>query len=595
MAERAKTSQSSKRGLNRRAFLTAAGAGAVASTAPGVIPYVSIDAHAQERWDHESDIVVVGSGAAGGTAAAKALDLGQTVTVLEKAPGWGGTTAKSGGVYWIPNNTLMRARGIDDPRDDALRYMARLAQPELYNENAENYGLPQLNHDLLAVFYDRGPEIIDDLQGIGALSSKLLDDPDGDPQWFDYAGHIPENKAPLGRELVPAQEDGTTGFGIHLAGHLRRYIESNNANILMRHRVTAVVTNHLDEIVGVRAESAGEPRMIRARKGVIFGSGGFTHNASYRQHYLLGPIFGGCAVPTNEGDFIRIGQAVRASLGNMSQAWWGELLLEHALQTSSVGAIMWGPPGNSMFLVNKYGVRVVNETALYNERTQVHFEWDPYHYEYPNLILMMIWDQATHEESAGRFPIPPAGAEAGYVIQANTLESLADRIDQRLEQLGDQINHFRLDASFRDNLPATTARFNEFARDGRDPDFHRGENPSGWFLHQGFNYSTKKLVFGEPGETMRPLARQGPYYAALIGAGTLDTKGGPVTNTQAQILDIDNQPINGLYGAGNCVASPAGRAYFSGGATIGPAIVFGYIAAEHAAQSPVKGYRSASA
>lgn len=124
MAGRAKANQGSKRGFNRRAFLTVAGAGAIATTAPGVIPYVSIDAHAQERWDHESDIVVMGSGAAGGTAAAKALELGQTVTVLEKAPGWGGTTAKSGGVYWIPNNSLMRARGIEDPRGDALRYSA---------------------------------------------------------------------------------------------------------------------------------------------------------------------------------------------------------------------------------------------------------------------------------------------------------------------------------------------------------------------------------------------------------------------------------------------------------------------------------------
>ena len=567
----------------------------MASTTPGAIPYVSIDAHAQEAWDHESDIVVVGSGAAGGVAAARALNLGQTVTVLEKAPGWGGTTAKSGGVYWIPNNSLMRAHGIDDPRDDALRYMARLAQPGLYNENAENYGLPQLNYDLLAEFYDRGPAIIDDLQATGVLRSKLLDDPDGDPQWFDYAGHLPENKAPLGRELVPEQESGRIGFGIHLAGQLSRYVEANSANILMRHRVTAVVTNHLDEVVGVRTETAEGFKMIRARKGVIFGSGGFTHNASYRQHFLPGPIFGGCAVPTNEGDFIRIGQAVRASLGNMSQAWWGELLVEQALQTSSVGAIMWGPPGNSMFMVNKYGMRVVSETSLYNERAQVHFEWDPYRYEYPNQILMMIWDQATHVESAGRFPIPAEGATAPYVIQADSLESLGDSIDARLEQLGDQINHFRLDASFSENLTETTARFNTFSRNGRDLDFHRGENPSGWFLHQGFNYSPKKLLYGDPGETMRRFRRRGPYYAALIGAGTLDTKGGPVTNTRAQVLDIDNEPIPGLYGAGNCVASPAGRAYYSGGATLGPAIVFGYIAAEHAAQSPVKTYQSASA
>jgi succinate dehydrogenase/fumarate reductase flavoprotein subunit len=131
------------------------------------------------------------------------------------------------------------------------------------------------------------------------------------------------------------------------------------------------------------------------------------------------------------------------------------------------------------------------------------------------------------------------------------------------------------------------ARFNTFASSGKDADFHRGD----------FAYDREWTTFpptipgvdwppkGSKNYTMYPLAEDGPYYAMILGAGTLDTNGGPLINYKAQVLDTHNQPIAGLYGAGDCIASPTANAYWGAGSTIGPALTYGYIAAMDASQA----------
>ena len=221
---------------------------------------------------------------------------------------------------------------------------------------------------------------------------------------------------------------------------------------------------------------------------------------------------------------------------------------------------------------------------VYNERTQAHFYWDPVAGEFPNLLLFMIYDQHTVNNLGERysFPVAPAGTTASHIITGADLTELEHNINARLKKLAHKLPAGQvLDKNFGPQLQATIRRFNQFAEQGADEDFQRGKNP----IDSSFQVNTTN---GKPNPTLYPLASKGPYYCVILAAGSLDTKGGPRINSNAQVLDRNGKAIPGLYGAGNCIASPAAQAYWSGGATIGAALTFGYIAARHAATVPIK-------
>jgi len=208
-------------------------------------------------------------------------------------------------------------------------------------------------------------------------------------------------------------------------------------------------------------------------------------------------------------------------------------------------------------------------------------------------VLVQVWDQRSQDGSAsdeyGRLIVPP-GENDAHVIRADTLPELAAAIGERLERYAHVTGGLALSDDFADNLQASIARFNELAETGEDVDLGRGSRA----VQQLFN----GLVHEEKGEranpTMWPISSEGPYYAALVTGGTLDTKGGPKTNTEGQVLDDMDEPIPGLYGVGNCVASVSRRAYWAGGATIGPMIGFAHRAAAAANAEPVKGASAAA-
>jgi len=186
--------------------------------------------------------------------------------------------------------------------------------------------------------------------------------------------------------------------------------------------------------------------------------------------------------------------------------------------------------------------------------------------------------------------IPPLGADSKYVLSADTLEGLAEALKDRLSSLSLASGGVELAPGFLTNLRATIERFNGFARSGVDEDFHRGESAIELFMH-GERAADNDL----PNPTLYPLATEGPCYAAILAPGAIDTKGGPKVNEHLQILDGNDAPVPGLYGVGNCVASPAGQAYWSGGSTWGPYITFGYVAARAIVAEPVKEIASAGA
>jgi 3-oxosteroid 1-dehydrogenase len=544
--------------------------------------------------DSTTDVIVVGAGAAGYSAAITAVTAGASVLLLEGSSAVGGTTARSGGSIWIPDNSRMRAAGLHDDREAAIRYTARLAFPHLYDPSGPTLGLPEEDYELIAVLYDRGSEALDLLLDLGAVHLRERVDADGAPMppYPDYHTNLPENGGILGRALaagIPDDADypevaARPGFHIGVGGRsliatMSRAAVRLGVRVVTDRRVRSVIRDDAGRVTGVVADGPDGEERFGATGGVVFATGGFLMNRGMR-HYLRGPIFGGSAAMTSQGDFVRIAGELGAAFGNMSQAWWDQTVLEQALDPDSErGTVAW-PFGDSMIQVNKYGVRTLNEKAGYNERTQVHFVWDPTRLEYPNLLMFQIYDDAVASNPirwAYRVVTPMPGEPAPHVISAATLEELADRIDARLSELESITGGLRLGPDFVASLRASIARFDGFAATGVDEDFGRGDQP----LPRITNGPGRP---GSPNPTMAPFAPEGPYHCIIMAAGALDTKGGPRIDRQGRVLATDGRPIPGLFGAGNCIAAPTGQTYMGAGTSLGSAITIGHVAGASAAR-----------
>jgi len=545
------------------------------------------------QWHHQADVVVVGSGAAGLAAASAVIAEGRTCIVLEAAAQAGGTTRRSGGALWIPNNSFMQALGLTDPRQDALSLMAHLTYPSIYDPAAVRFGLTQHAYDLLGAFYDHGAEVIDALVAAGAMNLMILPNlgfgpnPISDP---DYHAELPENLAPVGRVLTAISPPFSFEWpGVFLADGLIDYVQGQGVQILTNHRVVDVVMKGSDDDVdGVVAVCSGSEVKVKAKRGVVFASGGFAHDPRKALTFVRGPLFGTGAVPTGTGVFMEIAARLGAALGNLSNGFYFQVGLEAALASggaiSQNDAFVFLPYGDSMIIVDKRGRRIVNEKAMYHERTQTHFLYR--NDEYPNLVQIMIWDDPVMQEPTfwpWRGGVPFPGVVSPYVISAPTLATLGTAIAARLASLQGQRGisaavgpDVVLSPDFATNLADTITRFNGFAATGVDLDFHRGETP----LEPAWQGPSR----GVPNRTMTAFSPVGPYYAFLLGAGVLDTCGGPLIGVHGEVLRTDGTAIPGLYGAGNCIASPTGQGYYGAGGTIGPAVVFGYLAGSAAAK-----------
>jgi 3-oxosteroid 1-dehydrogenase len=573
-------------GISRRAVLTGAGAAATV----GAVGIASSTAYAKgRRWDHETDVVAVGGGVAGLTAAVTAAEEGNSVILVEKAPVLGGTTAKSAAVYWIPNNFALRAKGIDDNKADCMKYMCRFAYPERFTPDAPNLGLAEEAYALIEAFYDNGSRAVDHLAEIGALKSgmwALGGQPDGPPDYFDHAA---ENKVPTGRALGPVKADGTFGAGPDLIEQLQTALVKLGQPILTDHKVQRLVVDDEGAVVGIETDFAGKPVTIRARKAVVFGAGGYAHNSEFMRLYQRNHSYGSCASGAATGNFIDIGGAAGARLGNMFGGWRAQVLVEECLINPRLAACVFFPPGDSMIEVNKYGKRAVNEKRNYNDRTKVHFSFDPTTENFPNHLMFMIFDQRTRESVAGSYPIPAMGKSSPHLIQGATLAELRRNIDARLASIASQVGGVSLDDDFESNLAETVERFNGYAETGVDEEFARGaaNYDQEWAGFFGPHRADSQFPANDlPNATLYPIRDEGPFYAFILGAGVLDTCGGPLINEKAQVIDTAGNPIPGLYGAGNCVASPTREAYYGAGGTIGPAMTFGYIAGMNANKEP---------
>jgi 3-oxosteroid 1-dehydrogenase len=506
-----------KQKTSRREFLKAAGAG-TAAAGVGAITLSSTQAAAQ-TFDAEYDIVVAGGGGAGLPVALFSRWLGNKVIVLEKAGTLGGTSFKAAYWYWVPNNAAMQKAGIPDSKEHFLRYVARLSQPQYYDANNPHYGLSDWEYSMCEAIYDSAGVGTELLAEKGALPYRHV------APVPDYFAEM-ETIGATGRVLFPKDGAASMSDGGQVATRtLSTACRRDGVTIRTGHRVQKVIRNETGEVIGVEAKNDDGVIRIKARKAVIFATGGFTHDPELRRNFLSIPVYGGCAAMTNEGDFVRISSTLGVQLRNMNYAWMCPVSFEKAIAKDPSMIGCFSVAGDSMIFVDKRGKRVVNEKLHYNELAQKFFEWDGANAEFPNLILTSIWDQRAQENSAsheyGRLIVPP-GLDDRHVIKGATLEELAANIDARMQKYAGQNGGMRIAPDFVANLKATVKRFNEFAKTGKDLDFHRGE--------RGVDLLFNGNVKDEPGRknpTMWPLSDKGPYYAAFVTGGTLDTKGGP--------------------------------------------------------------------
>jgi succinate dehydrogenase/fumarate reductase flavoprotein subunit len=518
------------------------------------------------------DLVVVGSGAAGFAAAITARRAGLDVLLLEKQSQLGGTTARSGTWICVPNNRLMRARGLADPRVDALRYMARLARPDRYSVDHHTLGLPADEHEMLAAFYDHAGAALDELTDAGAI------DPVMRAEAPDYFAELPENQAPYGRVIVSRGRERPD----QLTGHeLITDLETTALSLGIQIETDVAVT----DVFGSNRRVEGvvcETRRIAARRGVVFASGGFARNQQLMTRFVPAPLRATGAADGSEGDFLGIGMRLGTQLRNMGEAWMAPIPIESYLaDPSTFTTNVFALRGDSMILVNRYGVRVANEKLPYHELTSVFLRWDPATATYPNLRLFMVFDEPTRRlfaDGKSGNPLPSDLGDAPHVVTGATIDDLALRLAERLSSSSSEVSSgVSLAAGFSESLQATIGRFNDAAALGTDSDFGRGTSPIDLFRNG------PPRAGNDRNPALYPFAAEGPYHAIVLAPASLDTKGGPATDSHGRVLAVSGDVIEGLYAAGNCAGFPSGRSYWSGGATIGIAITFGWRSALHAA------------
>ena len=515
--------------------------------------------HVEAPWDQEVDVLVAGSGIGGlGTAVIAAAN-GAEVAVAEKAATIGGTTAKSAAYMWIPNNKYLRETGRADPRPEALRYMAKLARPRLYDPDGLTLGLPEWEYLGIAAFYDHASQAAEAYEKLGVLEFGHAAD------FPDYYAHIAEDAAPTGRILFPAESQGGPSGGEILIRKLSEACERAGVPIALESKITDVVLGTDGGVTGAVVEQHGMTRRVRARRGVVFATGGFTQNPELRLRFLDQSYVGGCAARTNTGDLLAIARAAGADLANLNLCMRAPMVLERLLKDPAGVRGSFMIPGDSMIIVNRFGRRVASEKLPYHDFGRVFFTWDSHLGAYPNNPLMVIWDDAAARFGGDGFgnPIPAPGADPYWVITADTLPALEKAIAARLERLRSLTGHAELDPQFGEVLAATVKRWNEMAGDGVDHDFGRGSTP----IEQGLS-----AFFGVgdgPNPMMAALSPDGPYHASILGPALIDTAGGPRCDPDGRVVRPDGTAIPGLFAVGNCAASPSGEAYWAGGHTIG--------------------------
>ncbi|SOB99215.1 succinate dehydrogenase/fumarate reductase flavoprotein subunit [Ureibacillus xyleni] len=533
------------------------------------------------QWDKEVDVIVLGSGGAALTAAVAAAENGANVLVLEKTHQIGGTTAYSGGVPWIPLNHYMKEAGFEDNREDAITFIKRLSLGRADDHMIETF--VDKGHEIIKFLHDNTPvkfttplsypeyykrmdealkngtRSLDpapfDLNEIGEWGALLRQNPIFPPLTLEEGGAVGGIDFQLVAERM---QKNIVTMGRSLVASLFKACLDRGVETLIETAGKDLVINNDGQVIGVVAETKdGEILHFAASKGVILASGGFEWNKQLIKAFLKAEITHPVTPPGNEGDALMMAMKAGAALANMSEAWWYPAMVDPTFEYEDhvMAQLGSGRNGPNSIIVNKYGRRFVHEGTTYNDMPRSFFNFDPVKMEFPNEApVWLIFDQQL-KDSQLIITMMPGDPAPEWVDQADSIRALAEKIGVDPDGLEDEIR-----------------KWNEYCEQGEDPDFHRGT----------IQFEALTTGGGSPENNLGKIEK-GPFYALPIYLGALGTNGGPKINENGQVVDFKGEPIKGLYAAGNASANPLGPIYPSAGGTIGPAMVFGFLAGQHAA------------
>ena len=562
-----------------------------------------------DLFDEIVDVLVVGSGCGGLTAALTADIANPTkVLVIEKSHLIGGTSATSGGVIWIPGNHLGKEKGADDSISEAKQYLKATIPADEFNEPLIDTYLEQGpkmvkfledNTDARYTSLEHYPDYFQDAPGVKLgnraleplpVSADTLEDdvdnlhPSG-PQTIVFGrygvnfeeSHAFTTQSPGWFRLfikifltywldwswrIKRKRSRRLAFGAASVTRLLSSLKKRNIPLWRFSALKEFIVKD-NKVVGAIIEREGTILKVHARRGVIVASGGFGQNQEMREKYLPKPTNSewGCEPKTNTGDPIKAAEAIGAQLKFMDKAWWVTTVKAPNEDFPRLSEIEKSMPGN--YTVNKSGKRFANESQNYFtfmlevlKKEKIGESCVP---------MYMIFD-ANHRKNYPVGPLMPGKFFPDFLVKlvhsdwfgsdflfsATTVEELANKTGIDTQEL---IN--------------TLQKVNEYSKTGKDLDFQRGDNERDRFS------GDQSLINPCLGSV-----DTAPFYAMRIDPGEFATCGGMVIDKNGQVLDKENKPIAGLYATGNC--TPALLTTYPGpGATIGPAMTFGYIAAKH--------------
>lgn len=555
-------------------------------------------------FDEEFDFVVVGSGGGSMVSALVMREAGKSVVILEKTEYLGGTTARSGGVMWIPNNPFMAKEGVEDSYEKAMTYLDATAGQ---SENA-----PGASKARRSAYVTEGPRMVNFLveQGIklrrGTFWPDYYDDRPGGSvagrtvtaQLFDL-NELGEWKSKLRPSAIkiPITLDKTmtmatfnrtwkgkfVALGMVLKGLTGKLTGKDWANAggsLQGRMIKASVDAGVDlrvnagvksfimengAVKGVVIEKDGRDWRVGARNGVLVNAGGFAQNQAMRDKYIPGTsVLWTGAAPGDTGEMLQAMMDMGAATAQMEERVGHQHVIPPGEENTHGDGVNISRISSQMdvakphsIVVDQTGVRYLNESGSYMAFSKAQLKRNE---TVPAIPSWWIVDQ--HYLNTFMFckmmpgkPIPQEWFDTGFVIKAETIEELASKIGIDPKVLKD-----------------TVERFNANARKGLDPDFHRGEREYDKWLGD---------VVQKPNEALAPVD-VAPFYASRVVPADLGTYGGVVTDANARVLREDGSVIEGLYATGTSTASVMGSFYPGAGSSVGPSFIWGYVAAKHA-------------